>query len=127
MAPIAVNTTCIEWSPAERFVSGSARQIASVTRPSVDVQSVPSFTATSNQVNAAIPSVEEKNSNTKVINKTHLTAWEVPVKEEPAGRGTAAEPNAAPARYSKEGMDPRLHGDDGSNAGMTGLNQACQP
>ena len=81
MAPIAVNTTEIEWSPAERFVSGSARQYAVATRPSVDVQSVPSFTAASNQANAGIPFIKENSQNQETENRC-LTVWEVPVKEE---------------------------------------------
>ena len=80
MAPIAVNTTEIEWSPAERFVSGSARQYAVATRPSVDVQSVPSFTAASNQANAGIPFIKENSQNQETENRC-LTVWEVPVKE----------------------------------------------
>ena len=105
MAPIAVNTTEIEWSPAERFVSGSARQYAVATRPSVDVQSVPSFTAASNQANAGIPLIKENSQNQETENRC-LTVWEVPVKEEAEGRGTRTElsamPPCVPQRHNKE-------------------------
>jgi hypothetical protein len=64
VAPIAVNTTAMNGVPL-RFVSGSARQYADATRPSAEVQSVPSFTAASKHANAEMPSIKKENQNQK--------------------------------------------------------------
>ena len=74
MAQIAVTTEC-EWSPAERFVSGSAPQKSGATRPSLDVQSVPCFKR-SRKSQVARNTVYQEKKNTKQL----LTILEVPLK-----------------------------------------------
>jgi hypothetical protein len=47
-------------APLSGSYLGPHGQYASATRPSVDVQSVPSFTAAPNHANAGIPFIKEK-------------------------------------------------------------------
>jgi hypothetical protein len=54
-------TTGAEWGVAERFVAGVDSNNLKSTNPSVDVQSVPSLVAASNQRNAGIPFTKEEN------------------------------------------------------------------
>lgn len=64
-----IDVTAIEWSPAERFVSGAA---PSAISPSVDVQSVPRF----------MPFGLRQLLGSRLQGKPclpHLATWEVPV------------------------------------------------
>ncbi len=64
-------STLVEWSSAERFVSGAAPNAKS---PTVDVQSVPRFV----QLRCFTPTPEIL-SPKECISLRFLTTWEVPV------------------------------------------------
>ena len=68
-------TTGTQWSPAARFVSGSAQACTCATRPTVDVQSVPRSQAPSS-------SRQQSNGANQETSNVHryLTTGEVPVR-----------------------------------------------
>ncbi len=74
----AAKSTRNEWSPAERFVSGSAprdQTIPGATRPSVDVQSVPRF---ARRFDSRERKKYRHQKGRKLFDR-RLTNWEVPV------------------------------------------------